>query len=203
MPAFGLLAPTRGLRRTENPRVGGSIPPLATTSNFLKRNGFPASPADYRGTAGPRIDRPPDYRKSGRSPRVRGAMRAATSRAGNLESWDPRGAARGGSTQARRCPEWPRGAQSRRGHAGPHGPAARLPRGRRDSTSEEARAGARESVHPIGLARSLRNACNRRNTRVRRVSRFTAFCVRCRTDATARARVLSRLRGRMRPSNVR
>jgi hypothetical protein len=37
---------------TENPRVGGSIPPLATTSNFLKRNGFPASPADYRGQRG-------------------------------------------------------------------------------------------------------------------------------------------------------
>ena len=35
-------------QRTENPRVGGSIPPLATTPNFLKRNGFPASPADYR-----------------------------------------------------------------------------------------------------------------------------------------------------------
>ena len=36
-------------QRTENPRVGGSIPPLATTPNFLKRKGFPASPADYRG----------------------------------------------------------------------------------------------------------------------------------------------------------
>ena len=47
-PFFGLLAPNGPLRRTENPRVGGSIPPLATTPNFLKRNGFPASPADYR-----------------------------------------------------------------------------------------------------------------------------------------------------------
>ena len=47
-PVFGLLAPSGALRRTENPRVGGSIPPLATTPNFLKRNGFPASPADYR-----------------------------------------------------------------------------------------------------------------------------------------------------------
>ena len=37
---------------TENPRVGGSIPPLATTPNFLKRMGFPASPADYRRRGG-------------------------------------------------------------------------------------------------------------------------------------------------------
>ena len=43
-----LLAPSRALRRTENPRVGGSIPPLATTYNFLKRIGFSPSPADYR-----------------------------------------------------------------------------------------------------------------------------------------------------------
>ena len=33
-PVFGLLAPKLGLRRTENPRVGGSIPPLATTSTW-------------------------------------------------------------------------------------------------------------------------------------------------------------------------
>jgi hypothetical protein len=31
MAVLGLAAPKRGLRRTENPRVGGSIPPLATT----------------------------------------------------------------------------------------------------------------------------------------------------------------------------
>jgi hypothetical protein len=34
MAVLGLAAPKRGLRRTENPRVGGSIPPLATTSNW-------------------------------------------------------------------------------------------------------------------------------------------------------------------------
>ena len=44
----GLNAAEPGLRRTENPRVGGSIPPLATTPNILKRNDFRASPADYR-----------------------------------------------------------------------------------------------------------------------------------------------------------
>ena len=32
---FDLLAPNRGLRRTENPRVDGSIPSPATTSKFL------------------------------------------------------------------------------------------------------------------------------------------------------------------------
>ena len=33
-PVFDLLTPNRALRRTENPRVGGSIPPLATTPNL-------------------------------------------------------------------------------------------------------------------------------------------------------------------------
>ena len=68
-------------------------------------------------------------------------------------------------------PEWPRGARSRGGHGGPHGPRPRVTRGRRDATSEEAHAGARESVHRTGLARSLRNACNRRNTGARRGGR--------------------------------
>jgi hypothetical protein len=53
--------------------------------------------------------------------RVRGAVRAATWRTGKLERWDPRGAAWGGSTRARRCPECPRGAHSRGGHGGPQG----------------------------------------------------------------------------------
>ena len=39
-PVFGLLAPNRALRRTENPRVDGSIPSLATTPNPMKRIGF-------------------------------------------------------------------------------------------------------------------------------------------------------------------
>ena len=48
-PFFGLLAPNRALRGTENPRVDGSIPSLATTSNSMIRNGFRVSPADYPG----------------------------------------------------------------------------------------------------------------------------------------------------------
>ena len=75
----------RALRRTENPRVGGSIPPLATTSNFLKRNGFPASPADYLGARGAEIGRPSDYRKSGRS---RGPSTGGGA-GGELTNWKP------------------------------------------------------------------------------------------------------------------
>ena len=55
-PVFALPAPSRRLRRTENPRVGASIPPLATTYNFLKRKSFRASPADYRCPRGAEID---------------------------------------------------------------------------------------------------------------------------------------------------
>ena len=44
---FGFLAPSRALRRLENPRVDGSIPSLATTSNSMNCNGFRASPADH------------------------------------------------------------------------------------------------------------------------------------------------------------
>ena len=92
---------------TENPRVGGSIPPLATTPNFLKRNGFPASPADYRRPRGRKIGRPSDYRKSGRSRGSAGARRGA---GGNLADWKPgtlgvraarRGAGRRGPAVAR------------------------------------------------------------------------------------------------------
>ena len=78
-----------GSPSNENPRVGGSIPPLATTSNFFKRMGFPASPADYRARAGGKIGRPSDYRKSDRSrwSAVRSRVgRAANWRAENLES---------------------------------------------------------------------------------------------------------------------
>lgn len=56
--------------RTENPRVDGSIPSLATTSNSLKKHGFRVSPADYpcSSMADPRtigkwvIRRPPGQR---------------------------------------------------------------------------------------------------------------------------------------------
>ena len=91
---FGLVAPNRALRRTENPRVGGSIPPLATTPNFLKRNGFPASPADYRRPLGAEMGRPSDCRKSGRSHEF---TTPCGRRTGDLETWNPgnpRGAAR-------------------------------------------------------------------------------------------------------------
>ena len=39
-PVFGLLAPNSALRATENPRVDGSIPSLATIFNLMIRNGF-------------------------------------------------------------------------------------------------------------------------------------------------------------------
>ena len=42
-------------QRIENPRVDGSIPSLATTSNFLIFKSFLASPADYRGRFWPEI----------------------------------------------------------------------------------------------------------------------------------------------------
>jgi hypothetical protein len=45
---FGLLAPNRTLQATENRRVDGSIPALATISNSMIRNGFRALPAGYR-----------------------------------------------------------------------------------------------------------------------------------------------------------
>ena len=75
--------------RTENPRVGGSIPPLATTPNFLKRNGFPASPADYRAPPGRFFDRPSDFSILGPSRAARDASRAARRQPGELENWNP------------------------------------------------------------------------------------------------------------------
>ena len=68
---LSLPAPSRALRRTENPRVGGSIPPLATTPNSMKRIGFPESPADYRRPQVSKSDRPSDFRILGRSRRTR------------------------------------------------------------------------------------------------------------------------------------
>ncbi len=46
-PFFGFPEPNRALRGTENPRVDGSIPSLATISKFLICNGFRVSPADH------------------------------------------------------------------------------------------------------------------------------------------------------------
>ena len=66
LPVFGLVTPNRGLRRTENPRVDGSIPSLATTSNSLNRMRFPASPADCPWPNGAFFGRPSDFRLSGR-----------------------------------------------------------------------------------------------------------------------------------------
>jgi hypothetical protein len=82
---FRLATPNRALRRTENPRVGGSIPPLATIPTFLKRNGFPASPADYRGQRGRKIDRPSDFVILGLS---RGSAARCGRRSGELETWN-------------------------------------------------------------------------------------------------------------------
>jgi len=56
---------------------------LHRSSTFLKCNGFPVSPADYRWPPGPEIDRPLDSRISGRS---RGPKLGA---GGNLEKWKP------------------------------------------------------------------------------------------------------------------
>jgi hypothetical protein len=44
---FDFLAPDRALRCTENPRVDGSMPSLATISNSMIRMRFRVSPADY------------------------------------------------------------------------------------------------------------------------------------------------------------
>jgi hypothetical protein len=44
---FGFLAPNPALHCVENLRVDGSIPFLATISNFLILMSFRASPADY------------------------------------------------------------------------------------------------------------------------------------------------------------
>jgi len=54
-PVFSLLAPNRALRCTENPRVDGSIPSLATISKFMICMGFRASPADYQASFCPEI----------------------------------------------------------------------------------------------------------------------------------------------------
>src|SRR6188474_3210439 len=74
--------------------------PSVGTSHFLKRNGFPASPADYRRSPGAENRPTIGLRDFGSVARVRDALRAATWRTGKLELWDPRGAARGGSTPA-------------------------------------------------------------------------------------------------------
>jgi hypothetical protein len=105
------------------------------------------------------------FKSGNRVGRRESAVRAAMWRTGNLELWDPRGAARGGSTRARRCPERVRGAHSGGGHGAPHGPAARVPRGRRAATSEEAHAGARERM----LRRESQAGCRPAPSRLRRV----------------------------------
>jgi hypothetical protein len=47
LPFFDFLQPKRAVSCPENPRVDGSIPTLATTSNSMNYNGFRVSPADY------------------------------------------------------------------------------------------------------------------------------------------------------------
>jgi len=56
----------------------------------LKRNGFRASPADYRRGNRPTIG----LSEIGSVAQIRGAARAATRRTGKLELRDPRGAGR-------------------------------------------------------------------------------------------------------------
>ena len=74
-PLFRLLSPNRPLRRTENPRVDGSIPSLATISNSMIRNGFRVSPADYREEGGSGSPAKPD-RQQPQAVRCRRADRA-------------------------------------------------------------------------------------------------------------------------------
>jgi hypothetical protein len=87
LPVFGLVRRNRAVRRTENPRVGGSIPPLATTPNSMTRIRFSASPADYGRPRGAEIDRPSDSGISGRS--CRSATRVPLTRR-KLANWNPR-----------------------------------------------------------------------------------------------------------------
>jgi len=87
----------------------------------LKRNGFPASPANYRRAPGPKTGRPSDSRKSGRcvcagSPSRRQRVRAAPAAAPSP-------------------PECARGARPRDGHGGPHGPRPRVPCGACEASS--------------------------------------------------------------------
>ena len=134
-----LGAPKRALPRTENPRVGGSIPPLATTPNSLKRNGFPASPADYRLRGG--AEKRPTIGLSEIGSVARATTRCGR-RSGELETWNPGDARRGAGRvdAARRCPECPRGAHSGGGPWPPPWPGGARPSRARDATSEEARA---------------------------------------------------------------
>ena len=90
------------------------------------------------------------FKSGNRVGRRESAVRAAIWRTGNLEPWDPRGAARGGSTRARRCPECPRGAHSGGGRGLPHGPAARVPRGGREVRSVRTRATADHGAFDSG-----------------------------------------------------
>ena len=130
-------------QRTENPRVGGSIPPLATTYKFLKRNGFPASPSDHRRAAGPKIGRPSDSRESGRC--TSGGRRAsAVSESGVAPAAAPS------------PPEWMRGASPRGGHGGPHGRTPRVSRVAMEVSSLGGATRARES--PFGKAPSYRGS---------------------------------------------
>ena len=78
-----------------------------------------------------------------------GRGRAAT---GELETWNagnPRGAARGGSTRARRCPECPRGAHSGGGHGAPPWPGGARPSRREGSAFGTQRRGI------LGMLQSL------------------------------------------------
>ena len=138
LPFFVLLAPNRALRRTENPRVDGSIPSLATTPKFLIRNGFRASPADHPWasmvhprTIGNRVDAGP-----GRRPR-RGRRGWEL---GTWRVWWGRAAGpRGGPGVPEVPPEWAGGGRSGAGHGGGHGAGPAWPRGAREVSSLRAR----------------------------------------------------------------
>ena len=100
--------------------------PLATTSTFLKRNGFRASPADYRRPFWAKNGRPSDCREIGPS---RGA---GSTRITSATSASPCSGRRAPGVAAR-------GARRGRALAAPMG--ARVPRGEREVSSPGARAG--------------------------------------------------------------
>ena len=136
IPALPMARPSAGTayrgqvaqlveQRIENPRVDGSIPSLATISNFLICMSFRASPADYRASILPRNRADP--RTIGncaiRGPRAGGG-------AGDLGTWeagDLRGRSAGCPAGPDVAPEWARVRRAGAGHDDPHGHIARDP----------------------------------------------------------------------------
>ena len=112
-------------QRTENPRVDGSIPSLATTSKFLICMRFSGITRGLSGVVLPRNRLTSGLSEIGPFERP--------GRAAGLAIWEPgeagdlRGAVGGVPGGARRCPGVGAGATRGAGHGGPHGHIARDP----------------------------------------------------------------------------